>query len=110
MPIEEDEEEVTVTTTKTTTRYVCDVDDCDEHSEDWDPRKDGSERAHGHEVGHDIHYISLNPYRETKFVRGETKPTFDEQIGLYLCEDHLDRAGELIVARLSTVDKPEGHN
>ena len=105
MPIEEDEEEIEVTKTKTTTRYVCDVDGCDEHSENWDPKDDGSDRDYGHEVGHNIHFIALNPYQVTQPVRRTSKPpALAEQVGLYLCENHLDRAGELIVARLSTSD------
>lgn len=109
MPIEKDEEEIEVTKTKTTKRYVCDVDDCDEYSENWDPKDDGSDRDHGHGVGHNIHFVALNPYKRTKFARGTSKPTLDEQVGLYLCENHLDRAGELIVDRLSAFDPSSNH-
>lgn len=105
MPIEKVEEEIEVTKTKTTKRYVCDVDDCDEYSENWDPKSDGSDRDHGHGVGHDIHFIALNPYKGRKYVRGKNRRTLEEQVGLYLCGDHLDRAGELIVDRLSAPDK-----
>lgn len=98
MPVEEHTEEIQVPKTKTTYTYICDVEGC-EQSSDWDPRDD----EHG--MGHDLNYVALNPHVGREHKRDGHKmipqPALDEQAGVYVCDEHIPKAGELIAKKVN---------
>ena len=100
MPIEKDTTEIEVTKEKTTVRYICDADGCDEHTENWDPKGD-EDIAFGHDVGHTLHYIALDPYIEHRTTLENGPSGLGDRDGIYLCEEHLDRAGEILSERIA---------
>lgn len=91
MPIREETEEIEVTKTKTTTWYICDYPDCDESTKNFDPKGDYDVANPKCNVGHKLNYVALNPHPGT--YRSDD---FGEEDGVYLCDDHIGAAGELL--------------
>lgn len=111
MPVEHHTE--TVEHQREVSRYVCDVPACGAYATGFDPKHDPDVASTTRDVGHNINFVALNPHIDTQMKevggcstpRRSTRETeLTEQEGLYLCDRHIDRAGELLLSRLTAGD------
>lgn len=104
MPVERETETVEVVEERTTTRYICDAEACEESTE-WCPEGDPDVANPNCNVGHSLHYVSLDPHPKTVIVGAPRESLTTDEIsdrhGVYLCEDHIHLAGELLEGHIN---------